>query len=73
MGGSGNGENAGSTGTVIDTLLKFITLDKLGVSLHDGERKASKGKDEPDEEEEDVPEAAAAKEDAVETMVSTDK
>lgn len=32
MGGQGNGDSAG-TGTVIDALLKFITLDKLGVSL----------------------------------------
>ena len=36
MGGSGsqeNGNNANGGSTVMDTLLKFITLDKLGVSL----------------------------------------
>jgi len=32
MGGSGNGDN-GNTSTVMDTLLKFITIEKLGVSL----------------------------------------
>ncbi len=32
MGGS-NGENSGTDSTVMDTLLKFITLDKLGVNL----------------------------------------
>ncbi len=32
-GGSGSQENAGSNSTVMDTLLKFMTLDKLGVSL----------------------------------------
>ena len=35
MGGgeAGSGSSSGGTGTVMDTLLKFITLDKLGVSL----------------------------------------
>lgn len=33
MGSGENGNGAGGTGTVMDTLLKFITLDKLGVSL----------------------------------------
>ena len=33
MGGSEDG--AGGTGTVLDALLKFITLDKLGVSIAD--------------------------------------
>ena len=33
MGSGENGSGAGGTGTVMDTLLKFITLDKLGVSL----------------------------------------
>lgn len=33
MGGSGKEDNGGSSGTILDTLLKFITLDKLGVSL----------------------------------------
>ncbi|HEX3039535.1 MAG TPA: SPFH domain-containing protein [Caproiciproducens sp.] len=36
MGGSGSesgGNSQGGSGTVMDTLLKFITLDKLGVSL----------------------------------------
>jgi regulator of protease activity HflC (stomatin/prohibitin superfamily) len=33
MGSGDNGSGAGGTGTVMDTLLKFITLDKLGVSL----------------------------------------
>lgn len=34
MGGGGEGQNGSSGGsTVMDTLLKFITLDKLGVSL----------------------------------------
>lgn len=32
MGGAGNSEN-GNSNTVMDTLLKFITMDKLGVSL----------------------------------------
>jgi uncharacterized membrane protein YqiK len=32
-GGTGSQENSGSNSTVMDTLLKFITLDKLGVSL----------------------------------------
>lgn len=31
--GAGNGENNSNNSTVMDTLLKFITLDKLGVSL----------------------------------------
>ena len=34
MGGeTGSGGSSGGNGTVMDTLLKFITLDKLGVSL----------------------------------------
>lgn len=35
MGGNGpdSGSNSGGSSTVMDTLLKFITLDKLGVSL----------------------------------------
>jgi hypothetical protein len=33
----GSGEdNSSSTGTIIDTLLKFITMEKLGVSLENG-------------------------------------
>lgn len=31
--GSGSGENGNSSSTILDALLKFITLDKLGVSL----------------------------------------
>lgn len=33
MGGSDGSGNSGNNSTVMDTLLKFITLDKLGVSL----------------------------------------
>jgi uncharacterized membrane protein YqiK len=33
MGGNGNNENTNGSSTIMDTLLKFITLDKLGVSL----------------------------------------
>lgn len=33
MGGSGNGDNGNGSNTIMDTLLKFITLDKLGVSM----------------------------------------
>lgn len=36
MGGKGDGESSG-TGTVIDALLKFITLEKLGVSVDKSE------------------------------------
>ncbi len=45
----GSGENgAGGTGTVMDTLLKFITLDKLGVSLqHMNEPSAATSEEEP--------------------------
>lgn len=32
-GDNGSGSSSGGNGTVMDTLLKFITLDKLGVSL----------------------------------------
>lgn len=32
-GGSGNQNDSNSTSTIMDTLLKFITIDKLGVSL----------------------------------------
>ena len=32
----GEGENGGSSSTILDALLKFITLEKLGVSLKDG-------------------------------------
>jgi uncharacterized membrane protein YqiK len=33
MGGNGSGDGTNPNNTVMDTLLKFITLDKLGVSL----------------------------------------
>ncbi|MDF2941970.1 MAG: band 7 protein [Herbinix sp.] len=33
MGGNGNNDNGNGSSTIMDTLLKFITLDKLGVSL----------------------------------------
>jgi len=34
MGGNSDGSNDGNTtNTIMDTLLKFITIDKLGVSL----------------------------------------
>ncbi|MDF2538591.1 MAG: band 7 protein [Herbinix sp.] len=33
MGATGNGDSMNGSNTVMDTLLKFITLDKLGVSL----------------------------------------
>ncbi len=63
MGGS-NGESSGTDSTVMDTLLKFITLDKLGVNLE--------GK------EEVIPEIkprrkTAAAEEAAATSETTDK
>ena len=48
MGSGENGNGAGGTGTVMDTLLKFITLDKLGVSLqHMDEPSAVTSEEEP--------------------------
>ena len=48
MGSGENGNGAGGTGTVMDTLLKFITLDKLGVSLqHMDESSAVTSEEEP--------------------------
>ena len=48
MGSGENGNGAGGTGTVMDTLLKFITLDKLGVSLqHINEPSAVTSEEEP--------------------------
>ena len=48
MGSGENGNGAGGTGTVMDTLLKFITLDKLGVSLqHMNEPSAVTSEEEP--------------------------
>ncbi len=48
MGSGENGNGAGGTGTVMDTLLKFITLDKLGVSLqHMNEPSAVTSQEEP--------------------------
>ena len=48
MGSGENGNGAGGTGSVMDTLLKFITLDKLGVSLqHMNEPSAVTSKEEP--------------------------
>lgn len=48
MGSGENGSGAGGTGTVMDTLLKFITLDKLGVSLqHMNEPSAVTSQEEP--------------------------
>lgn len=48
MGIGENGNGAGGTGTVMDTLLKFITLDKLGVSLqHMNEPSAVTSEEEP--------------------------
>ncbi len=40
MGGNGDASNSGSN-TVMDTLLKFITIDKLGVSLANNEGAAT--------------------------------
>jgi uncharacterized membrane protein YqiK len=48
MGSGENGSGSGGTGTVMDTLLKFITLDKLGVSLqHVNEPSAVTPEEEP--------------------------
>lgn len=48
MGSGENGNGAAGTGTVMDTLLKFITLDKLGVSLqHMNEPSAVTSEEEP--------------------------
>ncbi|NNJ29298.1 SPFH domain-containing protein [Lacrimispora defluvii] len=48
MGSGENGNGAGGTGTVMDTLLKFITLDKLGVTLqHMDEPSAVTSEEEP--------------------------
>ena len=48
MGSGENGTGTGGTGTVMDTLLKFITLDKLGVSLqHMNEPSAVTSEEEP--------------------------
>jgi len=46
MGGSGESGNGG-TGTVLDALLKFITLDKLGVSVADITKAAAAKEAEP--------------------------
>jgi len=40
MGNSGNGDSNNGSSNVMDTLLKFITLDKLGVSLNNSTDKA---------------------------------
>jgi uncharacterized membrane protein YqiK len=42
MGGNGNNENGSST--IMDTLLKFITLDKLGVSLDNSSETSTESK-----------------------------
>ena len=48
MGNGENGTGTGGTGTVMDTLLKFITLDKLGVTLqHMDEPSAVTSEEEP--------------------------
>lgn len=48
MGSGENGNGAAGTATVMDTLLKFITLDKLGVSLqHMNEPSAVTSEEEP--------------------------
>ncbi len=48
MGSGENGTGTGGTGTVMDTLLKFITLDKLGVTLqHMDEPSAVTSEEEP--------------------------
>ncbi len=54
--GSGEGENNGSN-TVMDTLLKFITIEKLGVSLDQKQEQPAKVEEDFEEEE-----AAIAKE-----------
>lgn len=38
MGSGADGQNSGSNSTIMDTLLKFITLDKLGVSLDNNDK-----------------------------------
>jgi Uncharacterized protein conserved in bacteria len=38
--GSSDKDSAGSNSTILDTLLKFITLEKLGVKVSDSEEKA---------------------------------
>ena len=59
-GDNGSGSSSGGSGTVMDTLLKFITLDKLGVSLqHISEPSAAPLANEPvvkSEQGEDAPE-----------------
>ncbi|MGC6176947.1 SPFH domain-containing protein [Lacrimispora sp. 38-1] len=58
-GDNGSGSSSGGSGTVMDTLLKFITLDKLGVSLqHISEPSAAPLSNEPvkSEQGEDAPE-----------------
>ena len=61
MGGQGKGESSG-TGTVLDALLKFITLDKLGVHLDDANKNITPvqpiGIDHDDESENSEEEAA---------------
>jgi uncharacterized membrane protein YqiK len=42
--GNGNGSSDGNNSTVMDTLLKFITLDKLGVSLDKAPESVAKDK-----------------------------
>jgi regulator of protease activity HflC (stomatin/prohibitin superfamily) len=44
MGGNGNNENGNGSSTIMDTLLKFITLDKLGVSLDNSSETSTESK-----------------------------
>lgn len=54
MGGSGNGDNANNSSTIMDTLLKFITLDKLGVSMENVSGNSSRKMNKMDEQYSDV-------------------